>query len=73
MMLQLFWKNTVMELGISVGGALLFCMFIIYDTHQIMTRVNAEEYVLASIELYLDMLNLFVSILRILNAIKRSD
>lgn len=62
-----------MEFGISIGGALLFCLFIIYDTHQIMAHVNAEEYVLASIELYLDMLNLFINILRILNAIKRTD
>ena len=53
---------------LTVGGALLFCGFIIFDTHMIMHKVSTEEYIMASIELYLDFINLFLYILRILQA-----
>ena len=45
--------------------------FIIFDTHMIMTRVSPEEYVIATIELYLDIINLFIQILRILSELNR--
>ena len=47
-------------------GAALFSLFIIYDTHMLMRRLSAEEYIFAAINLYLDILNLFLHILRIL-------
>ena len=45
--------------------------FIIFDTQMIMTRVSPEEYVIATIELYLDIINLFLEILKILDKINR--
>lgn len=45
--------------------------FIIYDTQMIMTRVSPEEYIIATIELYLDIINLFIEILKILDKINR--
>ena len=45
--------------------------FIIYDTHMIMTRVSPEEYVIATIELYLDIINLFIQILKIVAELNR--
>lgn len=39
--------------------------FIIFDTQMIMTRVSPEEYILATIELYLDIINLFIEILKL--------
>ena len=45
--------------------------FIIFDTHMIMTRVSPEEYVIATIELYLDIINLFIQILKILSELNR--
>ena len=44
---------------LATVGALLFCRFIICDTHLLMHRLSPEEYVLAAISLYLDILNLF--------------
>lgn len=46
---------------------MLFSLFIIYDTHMLMRRLSAEEYIFAAINLYLDILNLFLHILRILS------
>lgn len=70
-MLQIFMGTTVMELGISVGGALIFSLFIMFDTQMIMQKVSPEEYILATINLYLDIINLFMYILRILESSRR--
>ena len=53
---------------LAAVGALLFCRFIIYDTHSLMHRLSPEEYVLAAINLYLDIINLFLHLLRVLEA-----
>ena len=47
--------------------------FIIFDTQMIMTRVSPEEYIIATIELYLDIINLFIEILKILDKINRKQ
>lgn len=55
----------------AIAGALLFSAFIVFDTHMLMHKLSPEEYVLASINLYLDIINLFIEILRILDAMKK--
>merc|ERR1711874_147571 len=42
--LQIFMGNEMTDTAMAVGGALLFSLFIIYDTQMIMTRLSAEEY-----------------------------
>ncbi|XP_022648726.1 protein lifeguard 4-like isoform X2 [Varroa destructor] len=54
------------ELLLSIFGAGLFSIFIIVDTQLIMHRSSPEDYMLATVELYMDILNLFIHILRIL-------
>lgn len=54
------------ELLLSIFGAGIFSMFIIVDTQMIMHRTSPEDYMLATVELYMDILNLFLHILRIL-------
>ena len=51
---------------ISLLGALLFCGFIVYDTHMIMTHFGVDDYIIAAIELYLDVINLFQYLLLLL-------
>lgn len=60
-----------MELVFAAGGALLFCGFIVYDTHLVMHKLSPEEYILASINLYLDIINLFLHLLRLLEAFNK--
>ncbi|CAG9767664.1 unnamed protein product [Ceutorhynchus assimilis] len=69
--LQVFIQSPVFELLIGFGGAFLFCLFIIYDTKLIMETLSPEEYILATINLYMDIINLFLYILRILQALNR--
>ncbi|KAG9335174.1 hypothetical protein JZ751_005522 [Albula glossodonta] len=69
---SLFFHNDTVELVFSGVGALLFCGFIIYDTHLLMHQLSPEEHILASINLYLDIVNLFLHILRILDSMKKN-
>ena len=45
--------------------------FIVFDTQMIMKRVSPEEYIVATIELYLDIINLFIEILKIMEKVNR--
>ncbi|KXN65019.1 Bax inhibitor family protein [Conidiobolus coronatus NRRL 28638] len=72
--IQLFIPfNSVLELIISVVTALIFSALIVVDTQNILLRVSPDEYIIASVELYLDFINLFIAILRILEAIYGSN
>jgi len=51
----------------SLMGALLFCGFIIYDVHMTMHKIGVDDYILAVINLYLDIVNLFLFILDLLS------
>eukprot|EP00992_Anisonema_acinus_P011909 TRINITY_DN7764_c0_g1_i3.p1 TRINITY_DN7764_c0_g1~~TRINITY_DN7764_c0_g1_i3.p1 ORF type:complete len:264 (-),score=85.83 TRINITY_DN7764_c0_g1_i3:70-819(-) len=50
----------------SFFGALLFCGFILYDTWKASERYGCDDYVIAAVELYLDIVNLFLYILSLL-------
>lgn len=50
---------------ISVGFAVLYCMYIIYDTGLIMERLTPEEYIIAPAILYMDMVALFLRLLKL--------
>merc|ERR1712126_24792 len=69
--MQIFVGGEVTETAMAVGGALLFSGFIIFDTQMIMTRVSPEDYITATIELYLDIVNLFIEILKVLEKVNR--
>ncbi|XP_071053216.1 protein lifeguard 4-like [Onthophagus taurus] len=69
--MQIFLQSTVFEIILSLGGAFIFSIFIIVDTQMIMEKLSAEEYILATINLYLDIVNLFIYILRLLEAMRQ--
>ncbi|CAN4091646.1 unnamed protein product [Withania somnifera] len=50
----------------SAMSATIFCGYVIYDTDNLIKRFTYDEYIWASVTLYLDVLNLFLTILRIL-------
>ena len=59
------------EFNLIILGAVVFSLFIIYDTHMIMRRLSPEEYIFAAINLYLDIINLFLHILKMLSRDQR--
>jgi len=50
----------------ALAGSLIFCIYIIYDTYLITRKLGYDDYIVAAIELYLDMLNLFLFLLSLL-------
>ncbi|XP_014788210.1 protein lifeguard 4 [Octopus bimaculoides] len=66
-LLQIFFQSEMLDKLLAIGGAIVFSLFIVFDTHMMMHKLSAEEYIVASINLYLDIINLFLYILRILN------
>ena len=67
-LINIFTASPVFALVISGGAALLFSAYILYDTQNIV-RGAYDSPVLAAVSLYIDILNLFVSLLHILGAL----
>lgn len=49
-------------------ASLIFCGYIIYDTDNLIKRYSYDEYIWAAVSLYLDIINLFLSLLTIFRA-----
>jgi len=62
--------NRTMDLILAIGGCLLFSGYVVYDTYIITKRLSPDEYIMAAISLYLDFINLFINILRVLNDVQ---
>jgi len=71
--IMIIWGLFAMIFGLqtgwvyAVGGSLLFSGYIIYDTYMLAERYDPEDYVMAAVELYLDIINLFLYILSFLS------
>ncbi|KAF3939765.1 hypothetical protein ABW19_dt0209628 [Dactylella cylindrospora] len=62
-----FFPSSGVELAYSIGGVIIFSGYVLVDTQLIMKHFTPDEEVAAAISLYLDIINLFINILRILN------
>lgn len=60
------FQSPMGEFAISAGGVLLFSGFILYDTSNILRNYDVQDYTSATLALYLDVLNLFLFLLRLL-------
>ncbi|TID23307.1 bax Inhibitor family protein [Venturia nashicola] len=67
-MAAFFPYNSKVELGYGIVAALIFSGYILVDTQLVMRHYHVEEEIAAAISLYLDIINLFLAILRILNS-----
>lgn len=64
-------------IGIGAAGAFVFSLYLIYDTQLMMGgkhkyALDPEEYIFAALNIYLDVINLFMYILMIVGG-SRSD
>lgn len=49
-------------------ASIIFCGYIVYDTDNLIKRHSYDEYIWAAVSLYLDVINLFLSLLSLLRA-----
>ena len=73
--LTIFVKGKIITLVYACCGALLFGFYLIYDTQLMLGgdhkySISPEEYVFAALNLYLDIINIFMYILMILSSSK---
>ncbi|MBQ5664624.1 MAG: Bax inhibitor-1/YccA family protein [Akkermansia sp.] len=73
MIINIFWGNGVFDTIICCAGVLIFAVFTAYDTQNLLkiglsndTELQKKAAVLGALELYLDFINLFVYLLRLL-------
>ena len=71
-LINIFTQSPLFQLVIASVSAILFSAFILYDTQNII-RGNVETPVEAAVMLYLDFLNLFLSLLQILGIFNSRD
>ncbi len=74
-LLNMFFHNPTANLWISAGALVVFSGLLVFDTWHI-TRSGAfgeEDYVVAAVQIYLDLLNIFVAILSLLGGGRRNN
>ncbi|XP_047993152.1 protein lifeguard 1-like isoform X1 [Leguminivora glycinivorella] len=69
----IFIRSNILQLVYGCIGALIFCMYLVYDTQLMMGgkhkySISPEEYIFAALNLYLDIVNIFLYILMIISA-----
>ncbi|KAL0217576.1 hypothetical protein RCL1_008157 [Eukaryota sp. TZLM3-RCL] len=61
-----FWFNVpLLQSVYNFAGVAIFSLFVVIDTQMIASRLDYDDYVEGAIQLYLDILNLFLHLLRI--------
>lgn len=69
---NIFFNNTIIHVIISGGGALVFACFIVFDMQMIIGqkhikyKYNIDDFILAAMSLYLDVINMFLYIIQFL-------
>lgn len=70
--INMFTQSSLLQIAIASVSALLFSAFILYDTQKIIKGHYAHP-IDGAIALYLDFLNLFISLLQILGFLNKDD
>lgn len=69
---NIFFNNTIIQIIISGGGALVFACFIVFDMQMILGqkhikyKYSVDDFILAAMCLYLDVINMFLYIIQFL-------
>ncbi len=70
--LNMFFGNANSSVWLAGGTVLVFSGLLVFDTWRLRNVYGPEDYVVAALQIYLDLLNMFLAILRILGGGRRS-
>ncbi|HEY3745512.1 MAG TPA: Bax inhibitor-1/YccA family protein [Gemmatimonadaceae bacterium] len=65
MVLNFFFQSAMAGLWLAAVTVLLFSGLLVFDTWRLRNRYGPDDYVGASVQIYLDLLNIFMAILRL--------
>lgn len=75
--LSIFIHNKVMNIAIAGIGAAVFACYIVFDVQMMVGSgsysISPDEYVFAAINIYLDIINLFLYLLRLLQEVQGNN
>ncbi len=66
MFLNIFFQNAAVDLWLASVAVLLFSGLLVFDTWRLRNFYGPDEYVGAAVQIYLDLLNMFMAILRVM-------
>lgn len=66
MLLNLFFQSALADLWLASISVLLFSGLLVFDTWRLRNHYGPDEYVGAAVQIYLDLLNMFMAILRVM-------
>lgn len=72
-LLNLFFQNQTAQLWIAGGTVLVFSGLLVFDTWRLKNVYGPDDYILAAVQLYLDLINMFMAILALLGGNRRSN
>ena len=71
----IFWQNPIVQLIYSCLAALLYGIYLVYDTQLVLGKgqykYSLDDAFDASISLYIDIIQLFLQLLRIIGAVSQ--
>ncbi len=68
-----FVRTPVFHLAVASASAILFCCYVLYDVQQLKRADANADSIMLAIDIYLDILNLFLDLLRILAYFSSDD
>lgn len=71
-LINIFFQNQTAHLWLAGGTVLVFSGLLVFDTWRLRNVYGPDDYMLAAIQIYLDLLNMFVAILSLLGG-RRSN
>lgn len=71
-LLNLFFRNPTADLWLAGGTVVIFSGLLVFDTWRLRNVFGPDDYVMAAVQIYLDLLNLFLGLLRILGGGRRN-
>ncbi len=72
-LLNLFFQNQTAQLWIAGGTVLVFSGLLVFDTWRLKNVYGPEEYIVAAVQIYLDLLNMVLAIVSLLGGNRRSS
>jgi protein lifeguard len=76
-LISIFYRGEFFNLLLSVGFAGIFSCYLVYDLQMIMgsksLSISAEEYIFAALSLYVDIIRIFMELLKILKYLNENS
>ena len=74
-LLSIFFRSKIFEIAISGLTIFVFGFYLIYDTQLIVgdkeRGLSVDDYIIGALSLYIDIIRIFLEILKILNELNR--